>query len=101
MFTIWQYKKILSSWILHKQKRSREKIQPFIISFFREDMNDLKIVPAAEVWNVPNGRWVRVAGLVLVRQRPGTASGFSFTKTSRLFGNVGSVPSSGRPACEG
>ena len=28
--------------------------------------------------NLPQGRWVKVAGLVLIRQRPGTASGLVF-----------------------
>src|SRR5437762_8978702 len=33
---------------------------------------------AAHVISLPHGRWVRVAGLVLIRQRPGTASGIVF-----------------------
>ena len=35
-------------------------------------------VPAAELANLRDGRFVRVAGLVLVRQRPGTAKGITF-----------------------
>jgi error-prone DNA polymerase len=35
-------------------------------------------VPAAELVNIASGRVVRVAGLVLVRQRPGTAKGITF-----------------------
>jgi error-prone DNA polymerase len=38
----------------------------------------MKIIPAAELYRSANGRWVRVAGLVLIRQRPGTAAGIVF-----------------------
>jgi error-prone DNA polymerase len=49
--------------------------------FIREELNRRKIVPTAELQDPersPHGRWVRVAGLVLLRQRPGTASGVVF-----------------------
>jgi len=39
---------------------------------------DKRIVPAARLAGLANGRRVEVAGLVLVRQRPGTASGVIF-----------------------
>jgi len=48
------------------------------ISFFRDQLDELKIVPAAELAAIRDGRFVRVAGLVLVRQRPGTAKGITF-----------------------
>ncbi len=48
------------------------------ISFYRDEMNRLGIVPAAQLANLKNGRFVRVGGLVLVRQRPGTAKGITF-----------------------
>jgi error-prone DNA polymerase len=48
------------------------------ISFYRNEMNRLGIVPAAQLANLKNGRFVRVGGLVLVRQRPGTAKGITF-----------------------
>jgi error-prone DNA polymerase len=48
------------------------------ISFFRDQLDELKIVPAAELAAIHDGRFVRVAGLVLVRQRPGTAKGITF-----------------------
>ena len=34
--------------------------------------------PEGELQAIPNGRYVRVAGHVIVRQRPGTAKGFCF-----------------------
>jgi error-prone DNA polymerase len=48
------------------------------LSFYREEMNELKIAPAAELPKLRNGQFVRVAGLVLVRQRPSTAKGITF-----------------------
>ena len=49
------------------------------ISFYRErNESQLGIVPAAQLANLKNGRFVRVGGLVLVRQRPGTAKGITF-----------------------
>ena len=38
----------------------------------------LKVTRAADLKNIRNGMWVRVAGWVIVRQRPGTAKGFVF-----------------------
>jgi error-prone DNA polymerase len=48
------------------------------ISFFRSELDQLDIAPAARLANLKDGRFVRVAGLVLVRQRPGTAKGITF-----------------------
>jgi error-prone DNA polymerase len=48
------------------------------VGIVRAELARRKIVPAAEVWNRPPGRWVSVAGVVLIRQRPGTASGIVF-----------------------
>jgi error-prone DNA polymerase len=48
------------------------------ISFFRRQLDQLRIAPAAKLASLPDGRFVRVAGLVLVRQRPGTAKGITF-----------------------
>ena len=44
----------------------------------RAEMNALRVVPAGELGNLPDGRIVRIAGAVIVRQRPGTANGFVF-----------------------
>lgn len=48
------------------------------VSFVREQLSALHISTTADVNNAPNGTPVKVAGLVLVRQRPGTASGVCF-----------------------
>jgi error-prone DNA polymerase len=48
------------------------------MSFFREELNVIKITPAVELVHQPHGRSIKVAGLVLMRQRPGTAKGITF-----------------------
>jgi len=44
----------------------------------RDDLAARRAIPADALATTPNGARVRVAGLVLVRQRPGTASGVIF-----------------------
>eukprot|EP01035_Chromulina_nebulosa_P056793 gene56793-77838_t len=48
------------------------------VSFVREKLKMLHILSARELGSVVNGMPVKVAGLVLVRQRPGTAKGVCF-----------------------
>jgi error-prone DNA polymerase len=48
------------------------------VSFLRDELNARRIVPAGELPSLPSGRRLSVAGLVLVRQRPGTAAGVIF-----------------------
>jgi error-prone DNA polymerase len=44
----------------------------------RDEMNALGVIPAMRLSAIPDGRLVRIAGAVIVRQRPGTAKGFVF-----------------------
>jgi error-prone DNA polymerase len=48
------------------------------MAYRRTEMQSLGVTPAAYLARVPNGRLVRIAGSVIVRQRPGTAKGFVF-----------------------
>jgi error-prone DNA polymerase len=48
------------------------------MAYRRTEMDKLRVTPAAELSLIPNGRTVRVAGNVIVRQRPGTAKGVTF-----------------------
>lgn len=48
------------------------------ISFLREQMLLMQMASANNLASEPNGKKVKVAGLVLVRQRPSTASGVCF-----------------------
>jgi len=44
----------------------------------RAEMDRMGVARAADLAHIPNGRLVRVAGAIVVRQRPGTAKGFVF-----------------------
>jgi error-prone DNA polymerase len=48
------------------------------MAYRREEMNALGVTRAIDLAQTPNGRLVRIAGSVIVRQRPGTAKGFVF-----------------------
>jgi error-prone DNA polymerase len=48
------------------------------VSFVREKLQLLRILSSKELKDVKDGTLVKVAGLVLVRQRPGTAGGVCF-----------------------
>ncbi|OJY89355.1 MAG: error-prone DNA polymerase [Sphingobacteriales bacterium 44-15] len=48
------------------------------VQFVRKQLSNNRIVSTAELSHLPDGAFVKVAGLVLVRQRPGTASGICF-----------------------
>jgi error-prone DNA polymerase len=53
-------------------------IGPHPMALRRAELTRLGVVTAIDLSAVANGRWVRVAGSVIVRQRPGTAKGFVF-----------------------
>ncbi|MEX2742072.1 error-prone DNA polymerase [Rhizobium mongolense] len=48
------------------------------LSFLRSDLTKRRIVPCAEAMAARDGQWLMAAGLVLVRQRPGSAKGVMF-----------------------
>jgi error-prone DNA polymerase len=48
------------------------------MTHLRDEITRLKGVSAAQLRNLRNGRHIKVAGLVLLRQRPSTASGITF-----------------------
>jgi error-prone DNA polymerase len=48
------------------------------LAFRRAELDRLRVTRACDLAAVPNGRWTRVAGCVICRQRPGTAKGFLF-----------------------
>jgi error-prone DNA polymerase len=53
-------------------------IGPHPVAFVRAALDRQGITRAADLGAVPQGRRARVAGVVIVRQRPGTAKGFVF-----------------------
>ncbi len=51
---------------------------PHPMAYRRAQMDALGVRQARELPGLPNGKWVRAAGCVIARQRPGTARGFVF-----------------------
>jgi error-prone DNA polymerase len=48
------------------------------VAYHRRELNRLKALKAIDIRKLRDGTFVRVAGWVIVRQRPGTAKGFMF-----------------------
>ncbi|MBM3605753.1 MAG: DNA polymerase III subunit alpha [Alphaproteobacteria bacterium] len=48
------------------------------LAFLRQDLGRRRIVSCADAMSARNRRWCEVAGIVLVRQRPGSAKGVMF-----------------------
>jgi error-prone DNA polymerase len=61
------------------------------LALLRDRLQRERIVTAAELSRLPHGRLVRSAGLVLNRQRPGTASGVTFLTLEDETGYVNVV----------
>jgi error-prone DNA polymerase len=53
-------------------------VGPHPMAYRRAQMDARGVRRAMELERIPNGRWVKVAGCVIARQRPGTAHGFVF-----------------------
>ena len=51
---------------------------PHPMAYHRKELNHDGITPASELRRVEDGTYARIAGAVIARQRPGTASGFIF-----------------------
>ncbi len=61
------------------------------ISFARRELSQLSCVTAAALAEMRDGRHVRVAGLVLLRQRPSTAKGITFVTLEDETGSINLV----------
>ena len=61
------------------------------VSFLREKLSMLKVIPTKNLLAGKDGDIVRVAGLVLGRQRPGTAGGICFITIEDETGNANLV----------
>ena len=53
-------------------------VGPHPLAYRRAELDALGVQPASALARLPSGRKTRVAGAVIVRQRPGTAKGFVF-----------------------
>lgn len=61
------------------------------ISFYRERLNQLHVTSAEALEVKPNDRHLRVAGLVILRQRPATAKGITFVTLEDETGPINLV----------
>lgn len=67
-----------SEHVVHDYATTSLSLKAHPVSFVREPLTQLHIRPASSLEDAKDGDPVKVAGLVLVRQRPGTASGICF-----------------------
>ena len=65
------------------------------MAYRRAELDRLRVRRAAELASIPTGRTVRVAGLVIVRQRPGTAKGFLFLSLEDETGIINAIVTPG------
>ena len=64
--------------VLWDYRRASHSPRGHPLSHLRADLQRMRLPTAAEVQRMPNRRQVRYAGLVICRQRPGTAKGVTF-----------------------
>jgi error-prone DNA polymerase len=64
--------------VLADYRASGLSLRAHPLEFLREGLDRQGVVPAVRLKTLPNGGPVRVAGIVLVRQRPSTAKGITF-----------------------
>jgi error-prone DNA polymerase len=51
---------------------------PHVMAHLRQSLRSRGILSAADLVEAPNGAWAKTAGVIVVRQRPGTAKGLLF-----------------------
>jgi error-prone DNA polymerase len=68
----------LSEHVIEDYRTLSLSLKAHPVSFVRSNLSAMKVTATNELINGKDGMTVRVAGLVLVRQRPGTASGICF-----------------------
>lgn len=66
-------------------------LQGHPIGFFRDRLDARRVTTAKDLPKLHNGRFVRVAGLILLRQRPGTAKGITFVTMEDETGSINLV----------
>jgi hypothetical protein len=58
------------------------------LALLRDKLEKRGVTDTQALWGLPNGRWVTAAGLVITRQRPGSASGVTFVTLEDEVGYV-------------
>ena len=68
----------LSEEVVHDYETLRLSLKGHPVSFLRHRLQALGAIRADQIPTIPEGRRVKVAGVVLVRQRPGSSKGVVF-----------------------
>jgi error-prone DNA polymerase len=58
------------------------------LALVRDRLEKRGVIDTQALWGLPTGRWVTTAGLVITRQRPGSASGVTFVTLEDEVGYV-------------
>ena len=53
-------------------------VGPHPMAYYRQRMDAIGVRKASDLAGIPNGKYLRIGGCVIARQRPGTAKGFVF-----------------------
>ena len=64
---------------------------PHLMAYVRKELDRRGVVPVSALEDIEDGTMVRVAGSVIVRQRPGTAKGFVFLTMEDETGMVQAI----------
>jgi error-prone DNA polymerase len=66
-------------------------VGPQLVAYHRLRLQAAGVVRAADVLGLPNGRWTRIAGLVIARQHPTTVRGLIFVTVEDETGHANAV----------
>jgi len=61
------------------------------LALLRQRFEQARMRTAEQLWSLPDETWVRIAGLVITKQRPGSASGVTFVTLEDETGHVNLV----------
>jgi error-prone DNA polymerase len=67
-----------SEHVVHDYAATSLSLKAHPVSFVREKLEQLHIISTSDLAKANDGDFIKIAGLVLVRQRPGTAGGICF-----------------------
>lgn len=81
----------LSEHVVNDYRTLRLSLKAHPMSFLRERVRQARIAACADLKQARDGAWVSVAGVVLVRQRPGSAQGVVFMTIEDETGIANSV----------
>ena len=76
----------VSEHVVHDYAATSLSLKAHPVSFVREKLQQLRILSTKDISEAKDGDNVKVSGLVLVRQRPGTAGGVCFMTIEDEFG---------------